>query len=75
MRTDRPTERAAESDELLPLIGPKEVAEWLGVSSAWVRDHATRKAPKIQAVKIGKLLRFRKTDVRDFIRARRLERG
>jgi excisionase family DNA binding protein len=54
----------------MPLIGPAEVAKALGVSSAWVRDHATRKSPRIPAVKIGKLLRFRKTDVTDFIRDR-----
>ena len=49
------------------LLGPSEVAKWLGVSSGWVRDHATRKAPRIRAVKVGKLLRFRPEDVEAFI--------
>jgi excisionase family DNA binding protein len=50
------------------LLGPTEVAKWLGVSSGWVRDHATRKEPRIRAVKVGKLLRFRPEDVETFIR-------
>jgi Helix-turn-helix domain len=58
---------AAERDEFMPLLGPAEVAKWLGVSSAWVRDHATRKSPRIPAVKVGKLLRFRPVDVKSFI--------
>jgi excisionase family DNA binding protein len=49
------------------LLGPTEVARWLGVSPAWVRDHATRKQPRIKAVKVGKLLRFRAEDVEAFI--------
>ena len=52
------------------LLGPGDVARWLGVSAGWVRDHATRKQPRIKAVKIGKLLRFKAEDVEDFIRAR-----
>jgi hypothetical protein len=59
---------AAEHYELVPLLAPSDVAKWLGVSSAWVRDHATRKSPRIPAVKVGKLLRFRPTDIREFIR-------
>lgn len=51
-----------------PLLEPSEVARWLGVSSGWVRDHATRKQPKLKCVKIGKLLRFRPEDVEEFIR-------
>ena len=49
------------------LLGPSEVAKWLGVSSGWVRDHATRKSPRLRAVKVGKLLRFREEDVEAFI--------
>ena len=57
----------AEHDDFMPLLGPAEVAKWLGVSVAWVRDHATRKSPRLPAVKAGKLLRFRAADVRGFI--------
>jgi len=65
----RPEQKlAAEDHELVPLLAPSEVAKCLGVSSAWVRDHATRKSPRIPAVKVGKLLRFRPVDIREFIR-------
>lgn len=49
------------------LLSPTEVAEWLGVSVAWVRDHASRKQPRLAVVKIGELLRFRREDVDLFI--------
>jgi Helix-turn-helix domain len=58
---------ARDRDDFGPLLGPADVAKWLGVSVAWVRDHATRKSPRIPAVKAGKLLRFRRVDVKDFI--------
>jgi excisionase family DNA binding protein len=51
------------------LLAPDEVAQWLGVSPGWVRDHARRKEPRMKAVKVGKLLRFRREDVEEFIRA------
>ena len=50
-----------------PLLEPAQVARWLGVSPGWVRDHATRKHPRIRSVKVGKLLRFRADDVEEFI--------
>jgi predicted DNA-binding transcriptional regulator AlpA len=37
------------------------------VSAGWVRDHATRKQPRLRAVKLGKLLRFRQQDIEEFI--------
>jgi excisionase family DNA binding protein len=49
------------------LLCPKEVAPWLGVSAAWVRDHATRKSPRLPAIKVGRLLRFRRAQVREFL--------
>ena len=49
------------------LLSPKEVSEWLGVSPAWVRDHATRKQPRIPVVRLGGVLRFRPSDVLAFI--------
>jgi excisionase family DNA binding protein len=49
------------------LYSAREVAERLGVSERWVRDHATRRNPRIRAVKLGPLLRFREADVADFI--------
>ena len=60
--------RPIESATVEQLLGPAEVAKWLGVSSGWVRDHATRKEPRLRAVKVGKLLRFRPEDIEEFIR-------
>jgi Helix-turn-helix domain len=59
--------RGPRRDECVPLMDPNEVAKWLGVSSGWVRDHATRKTPRLPVIKIGKLLRFQADDIRDFI--------
>jgi len=46
------------------------VATQLGVSKAWVRDHATRRNPRIPVVRFGDrraLLRFRPEDVERFV--------
>lgn len=58
-----------------PQIGQRlltldEVARMLGVSKAWVRDHATRRNPRIPVVRLGSaraLLRFRQQDIDRFI--------
>ena len=63
-RDARPTSRPRSEDRLLT---PQEVADRLGVSERWVRDHATRRWPRITAVKLGSLLRFRWSDVEDFL--------
>jgi excisionase family DNA binding protein len=49
------------------LLTPREVASWLDVSVDWVQDHATAKEPRIASVRIGKLLRFRREEVEEFI--------
>jgi excisionase family DNA binding protein len=49
------------------LYSAQEVAERLGVSERWVRDHATRRTPRIRAIKLGTLLRFRWVDVEEFV--------
>lgn len=57
----------AEQKSLLSL---EQVALQLGVSRAWVRDHATRRNPRIPVVRLGgkrALLRFRPQDVDKFI--------
>lgn len=54
------------------LLTPQEVATRLGVSERWVRDHATRRSPRIPAVKLGPLLRFRLSDIEDFLIANRV---
>jgi excisionase family DNA binding protein len=53
------------------LYNAEEVAERLGVSKRWVRDHATRRAPKLPVVKLGTLLRFRSADIDRFINSQR----
>jgi predicted DNA-binding transcriptional regulator AlpA len=49
------------------LLNAREVASRLGVSERWVRDHTTRRSPKIRAVKLGPLVRYRWTDVEVFM--------
>jgi len=55
------------------LLTPREVAARLGVSERWVRDHATRRDPRIAVVKLGPLLRFRAADVEDFVAEQRID--
>lgn len=52
------------------LLTIEEVAKQLATSKAWVRDHATRRSPRIPVVRMGgkrALLRFRPADVEAFI--------
>ena len=49
------------------LLNAREVAARLGVSERWVRDHTSRRAPKIRAVKLGTLVRYRRADVETFM--------
>jgi excisionase family DNA binding protein len=49
------------------LLNAREVAARLGVSERWVRDHTTRRSPKIRAVKLGTLIRYRRADVEIFM--------
>lgn len=54
-------------DNLLTL---DDVAKQLNVSKAWVRDHATRREPRLPVVRLGgkrAVLRFRPQDVDEFI--------
>jgi hypothetical protein len=47
-----------------------EVAEFLQMSKDWVRDHATRRQPRIPSIRLGgrrAVLRFRPQDVRQFV--------
>jgi excisionase family DNA binding protein len=66
--TTRPEHGRHSENPESDLLTPGQVARRLQVSSAWVRDHATRKTPRLPAVKMGKLLRFRREDVDRFIR-------
>jgi excisionase family DNA binding protein len=64
------------SENLPPLLEDRlwtaqDVADRLGVSDRWVRDHATRRSPKLPVVKLGSLLRFFPDDVEAFLEAQR----
>lgn len=63
----------AERQQLgFSLLSLDDVASMLGVSKAWVRDHATRRSPRIPVVRLGgrrAVLRFRPMDVENFINA------
>jgi excisionase family DNA binding protein len=49
------------------LLNAREVAVRLGVSERWVRDHTTRRSPRIRGVKLGTLVRYRRADVEEFM--------
>lgn len=49
------------------LMNARQVAEKLGVSERFIRDHTTRRVPRIPAVKLGKLIRYRPADVDVFM--------
>jgi excisionase family DNA binding protein len=49
------------------LLTAGEVAKLLNVSVTWVLDHASRRRPLLQSVKLGKVVRFREADVRAFV--------
>ena len=54
----------------VPLLTIEQVATLLCVSKAWVRDHATRRSPRIPVVRFGgrrAVLRFRGQDIEQFI--------
>lgn len=51
------------------LYTAREVASRLGVSERWLRDHVTRRYPRIRGVKLGPLVRFRWSDVQVFVAA------
>jgi excisionase family DNA binding protein len=56
------------------LLTAREVAARLGVSERWVRDHTTRRSPKIRAIKLGTLIRYRRIDVENFVQNLSTER-
>ena len=49
------------------LMNAREVAARLGVSERWVRDHTSRRNPRIRAVKLGSLIRYKRADVEIFM--------
>jgi hypothetical protein len=56
-----------EQPEDLRFLTARDVASRLCVSERWVRDHTTRRSPRIRAVKLGSLIRYRWRDVEAFL--------
>jgi hypothetical protein len=56
-----------------PMLTPEQVAERLHVSPDWVRDHSSRKTPRLPVIRLGGgpsragLLRYRASDIERFI--------
>jgi excisionase family DNA binding protein len=53
-----------DPDQLLTV---EDLARRLQISTGWVRDHATRKRPRLPVVRVGKLLRFRREEIEKWI--------
>lgn len=59
-------ELAARGEKLLTVEG---IAEMLGVSTAFVYQHASgARRPRIPSVRIGRSVRFRQSSIEEFIR-------
>ena len=56
-----------------PLLTPEQVAQRLNVSPDWVRDHSSRKEPRLPVIRLGGgpgragLLRYRASRIEKFI--------
>ena len=55
------------------LLTPEQVADRLNVSVDWVRDHSSRKNPRLPVIRLGGgpgrkgLLRYRASEIEQFI--------
>jgi len=49
------------------LLTVTQVAKRLGMSQQWVRDHIERRHPRISCVRLGSSIRFRPSDIDQFI--------
>jgi hypothetical protein len=65
------------NDRITPkdkLLTPQEVCQWLDVTMNWLYDHTTRSQPIVPHVRMGKVIRFRRNDVAEFIERQRMEK-
>lgn len=65
MRTD--SSESTSAARVSSLLEAADVAKWLGVSEQWVRDHGTKREPRLNSIRVDRLLRFRREDVDEFI--------
>jgi excisionase family DNA binding protein len=49
------------------LLTVAQVADRLGMSQQWIRDHVERRHPRIPCVRLGSSIRFRPSDIDQFI--------
>lgn len=51
-----------------PLLTAEDVARRLNVSTDWVWDHSSRKAPYLPVIRIGEgTLRYRQSQIEEFV--------
>lgn len=56
-----------------PLLTAEDVAHRLNVSTDWVWDHSSRKAPHLPVIRIGDgTLRYRLSQIEEFVKRERL---
>ena len=75
LRRDQPPDVSISLGELAldPLWTPEQVAQRLNVSPDWVRDHSSRKEPRLPVIRLGGgpgragLLRYRASEIEKFI--------
>lgn len=75
LRRDKPPNVSISLGELAldPLWTPEQVALRLNVSPDWVRDHSSRKEPRLPVIRLGGgpgragLLRYRASEIEKFI--------
>jgi hypothetical protein len=71
--TDSAIASAAEGLDDEPLWTPEKVARRLNVSPDWVRDHSSRKEPRLPVIRLGGgpgragLLRYRPNKIEKFL--------
>jgi excisionase family DNA binding protein len=62
------------SNDDLQLLKTTEVASLLSVRPWYVTAHATKKEPRIKSIWLGRLRRFRRSDINEFIEQMRDDR-
>jgi hypothetical protein len=69
-QTMPPGSRSPMNDRITPkdkLLTPQEVCQWMDVKMNWLKDHTTRSQPIVPHIRMGKVIRFRRTDIAEFI--------